>query len=69
MFIEINKELSVETDSIEAIEMVNDGNSLIYTASRSFKVAMSKRALIALIYSRKMNMYQEQNPYAATPRP
>lgn len=52
MFIDITPLISVETNNIEAIEMIDQLNCLVHTNSRSFRVDMPKDVLVSLIKSR-----------------
>lgn len=79
MFIEVSPLVSVEIEKIEAIEVVDAFNCLVYTSSRSFRVSFPKDVFISMIESRSnkkeepMNkvekMLQQIYSSGATPRP
>ena len=52
MFIEVRKGLRVEAKHIEAVEEVDALNSIIYTPSRTFNVAMPYDVIASMIESR-----------------
>ena len=52
MFIEVSKGMNIEAKYIEAIEEVDALNSIIYTSSRTFNVAMPASILVSMVETR-----------------
>jgi len=52
MFIKVSETLSISSEHIEAIESVDDLNSLVHTTTKSFEVAMPRAVILTLLNSK-----------------
>jgi hypothetical protein len=56
MFIDVSPLQSIELSKIEAIEILDNLNCMIYTASRSYRIAMPKEVVLSMIESKSQNV-------------
>ena len=54
MIVEITPQVSINTDNIESIEIIDDLNCVIYTNNRSFVISMPKNVVVEIIESRSL---------------